>query len=137
MGTEQHNENLPMNRASVLVIDDSPSLLFMLERGLEKHGLAVFTASSGREGLEIFREHPIDVVVCDLGMEGMSGWEVGRALVSTAAEKGIPKVPFLLLTGWGSELEFRHELAASGVDRILDKPVQLNHLVDIIGEVTS
>ena len=88
----------------ILVVDDVDTLLKTIEDGLALYGQEVFTATSGKEALAIFNEKTVDVVVCDLGMEGMNGWEVSRAMKATCFQKGIPKTPFILLTGWGGQL---------------------------------
>ena len=77
-----------------LVIDDDPAVTSVLKRGLSYEGFAVSTAASGREGLEIAREQPPDVVVLDVMMPEMDGLEVLKRLRSAD-----PQLPVLLLTG--------------------------------------
>ncbi|MBI5251947.1 MAG: response regulator [Desulfomonile tiedjei] len=124
-------------RLSILFIDDMKPLVTIMENGLEKLGHRVFSALSGREGLEIFRSNPVDVVLCDLGMEGMDGWEVGEAIRKACEEKGVPKTPFILLTGWGYDQGYQERLVDSGVDAILEKPIEIEKLIEVLGSVVK
>ena len=94
----------------ILVVDDVDTLLKTIEDGLALYGQEVFTASSGNEALAIFNEKTVDVVICDLGMEGMNGWEVSRAIKEICLQKRIPKPPFILMTGWGGQLSNQVQL---------------------------
>ena len=79
----------------------------------------------------------MDLVICDLGMPGMSGWEVGSMVRSICREKGIPKTPFILLTGWGGQSLPRGKIAESGIDSVLEKPVDRPKLFGTIQKVMS
>jgi CheY-like chemotaxis protein len=94
-------------------------------------------ALSGSEGLELFANHHFDVVICDLGMPSMNGWEVGRRIKEACDERGIPKVPFILLTGWGGQMDETDKISESYVDEVLEKPIDIPDLVEIIGRVVS
>ena len=124
-------------KLNILFIDDMKPLVTIMENGLEKYGQKVFSALSGREGIEIFRSNPIDVVVCDLGMEDMDGWQVGKAIMTECRDKGIPKTPFILLTGWGYDQGYQERLAESGVDAILEKPIEIDKLMRILQNVVA
>lgn len=86
--------------ASLLCIDDEEPALLLRRRLLEKAGYRVFGALSGREGIELFRYHPTDVVVVDYWMAGMNGLEVAAGI------KGMsPKTPVIMLSGFTSILD--------------------------------
>jgi PAS domain S-box-containing protein len=121
--------------ARVLLVDDQVHVAKFMERGLEAYGQTVFTASSGREGIEIFREQNPDMVICDLGMPDVNGWQVGKAVKEICDERGIAKTPFILLTGWGGQLEEREKIAECGVNRIIEKPVKYPILFDAMCEL--
>jgi PAS domain S-box-containing protein len=116
----------------VLVIDDVEPVLATVKEGLTAYGLTVFTALSGSEGIRLFEETSPDLVICDLGMPDMNGWEVASKIKDIATEKGAAKVPFMLLTGWGGQSEEQDKIANSGVDFIIEKPVDIHRLVDAI-----
>lgn len=118
----------------LLLIDDMKSLALLLQAGLQQRGHTVFAAFSGRDGIEIFEREEPDVVVCDMGMEEMNGLEVSRALREICEKKGIPKSPFILLTGWGAAMNGA-PISDAGVDRVIAKPVEISMLADIVREV--
>ena len=60
----------------ILIIDDEPELLVILEYTFSKAGAHLLTADNGHEGLRQFYAHQPDLAVVDLMMPGMSGWEV-------------------------------------------------------------
>ncbi len=123
--------------ARILFVDDMKTLGILIERDLTREGYTVFTASSGSEALEIFRYEPIDAIICDFDMEGMTGLEVSEAVKGLSAQKGVPKPPFILLTGYGAELSEEDSLKRFGVDRVVDKPVDLEVLRNCLAEVTG
>ncbi len=116
-------------KMNILAIDDMEPVLLMLRDGLTEFGQTVWTALSGQQGIEIFKEQDIDLVICDLGMPGMTGWQVGRAIKEICEQKRVPKTPFILLTGWGGQFEEGAKISESGVDRIVEKPVDLPTLM--------
>lgn len=123
------------NRAlSILLIDDEPAVVRILGKGLGKKGHTIFTAHSGQEGLSIVEENLVDVVVCDLGMEGMNGWEVSREIMTHCVDKDIAKPPFILLTGWGGQISQDELYRHTHVDRVVEKPIKIDKLLEIIQE---
>ncbi len=130
-------KNEPSTGLRILLIDDAEPLLMILETGLTNCGYIVFTAPSGRDALEIFKTNPIDVVICDLGMEEMNGWDVSKAVKNLCEEQGIPKTPFILLTGWGEDAAQVKDLESIGVDRIETKPVDIKGLDRVVQELVN
>jgi two-component system cell cycle sensor histidine kinase/response regulator CckA len=115
----------------ILIIDDQEILAEMYARGLEILGHETYYATSGIEGLPLFyNQHP-DVVVCDLTMPEMNGWQVGRVIQEYATKYGIRKPVFVMLTGWGISDELE-EIEKAGVDVVLQKPVELKTIVSEI-----
>ncbi len=118
----------------ILLIDDDRPVVTILGKGLRKKGNTTFVAFSGPEGLDILRKEAVEVVVCDLGMEGMNGWEVSGAVRGLCLKKGIPKPTFILLSGWAGQLPVDEITYHPYVDRILEKPIAIPRLLEIIGE---
>lgn len=81
---------------NVLVIDDDPTSRHLVKAILEREGYTLFCASGGDEGLRLFREHPIDVVITDILMPGTDGLAVIRELLSVA-----PDIKIIALSGGG------------------------------------
>jgi len=86
-------------------------------------------AEDGAEAIARFRAEPFDVVLTDLAMPRVSGWQVARAVKQIA-----PRVPVVLVTGFGVELS-AEERRAHGVDRLLVKPLQIQEILDALAEV--
>ena len=104
----------------VLAVEDEPEVLDVIRAMLTAVGHTVATAASGREALEIFEREPIDIVVTDLGMPGMTGLTLAEEL------KRRRPVPVVLLTGWADELD---STATPHVDVLLAKPITRERLV--------
>ena len=86
----------------------------------------MLTATSGIEALALLDQYTFDLVCTDLGMPGMNGWELARAVRQRA-----PGTPIALITGWGAELD-PADVAANQVDFVLPKPyraAEVQHLI--------
>lgn len=110
---------------TVLVIDDEPELVKLLDYNLSKAGYLVLTARDGAAGLAAARKHSPDVVVLDLMMSGMDGWEVCKRL------RGDPltaAVPLVMLTARGEESDRILGLEL-GADDYVTKPFSVQELL--------
>jgi CheY-like chemotaxis protein len=99
-------------------------------RLLRAAGHHIIEAEGGHEGLARFVPEQIDLVLTDLGMPDVNGWDVAAAIKARQ-----PTCPVVLLTGWGdpqAEDQARHNL----LDRVLHKPVRLQELLQVIAELT-
>ena len=85
----------------------------------------------------MFHKDSFDVVICDLGMPGMSGWDVGKAIGSICRDKGVAKPPFVLLTGWGGQELEREKIAESGTDAVVAKPIDSAALLATVQEIAE
>ncbi len=110
----------------ILIIDDEEYILDMLEELLEDQGHSVTTSSSTSNGLELFQKSNFDVVITDLGMPEMSGWEVAERI-----KKMNSAVSVVLLTGWALNLE-AEKIKENGVDFTLQKPFKEENLYQLI-----
>jgi signal transduction histidine kinase/ActR/RegA family two-component response regulator len=115
-------------RARILVIDDEDSVRDVLSQMLRAKGHQVVAAASGEEGIEQFEKGTFDLVLTDLGMPRVSGWEVGKAV-----KKMNPKVPVAMITGWGMELN-RDKMSESGIDLVISKPFDFNRVLQLVLE---
>jgi PAS domain S-box-containing protein len=103
----------------VLVIDDNPQVLATLAEMMRRVGHTVTPSPTGRAALQEYVPGKFDVVVTNIGMAGMNGWEVAEKLRAVDA-----RVPLLFITGWGLREEDRARLAGLGVRHCLFKPVR-------------
>jgi PAS domain S-box-containing protein len=110
----------------LLVVDDEPLVRQTLVTLLQAIGHIVDEAADGPTALARLQQAPADVVLTDLGMPGMSGWELAGAIKAQS-----PHRPVLLLTGWQDQMP---EDAANRqhVDAILGKPVRLEALREVL-----
>jgi CheY-like chemotaxis protein len=126
---EREVDTPPVRALRCLVVDDEPPVRAVLGDILESAGHAVVTLGDGAEAIARFRAERFDLVLTDLAMPRVSGWQVARAVKQVA-----PEVPVFLVTGFGVELS-PEERRAHGVDRVLVKPLQIQEILDAVAEV--
>jgi GAF domain-containing protein/ActR/RegA family two-component response regulator len=112
-----------------LVVDDEPPVRAVIADILESAGHAVVQLGDGGEAIARFAAEPFDLVVTDLAMPRVSGWQVARAV-----KQASPQVPVFLITGFGVELT-AEERRAHGVDLVLVKPLQIEEILEAVAEV--
>ncbi|MDC0667265.1 hybrid sensor histidine kinase/response regulator [Nannocystis radixulma] len=120
---------VPLGR--ILVIEDNFDAAESLKEALELGAHQVCLAHSGPEGLEKVRTFRPDVVVCDIGLPGMDGYEVARAIRADPAQRSTRLVA---LTGYASP-EDRQRASAAGFDRHLGKPPDFDALLQMLHEL--
>ena len=123
----------PLRSASrrLLLIDDEMTVRTTMGTLLRAVGHEVTEAENGPEGLASLADRPVDLVITDLGMPGMTGWEVAQQVKAAH-----PRLPVILLTGWGQQAP----PPASGqecIDRVLGKPIRLEALQGAIAALTG
>ncbi len=109
----------PRRPARVLVVDDDPQVLGTLADLLRSLGHEVTAVGTGREALAAHAPGRFDVVLTNVGMAGMNGWQLAERLRRTD-----PQVALLFITGWGLREEDQARLATLAVQRCLFKPVR-------------
>jgi len=102
----------------VLVVDDDPDQVDSLIGLLSQYGMVPLPAYNGQQCLDMVRQNPIDVIILDLEMPGMSGLEVCAALEKEIASHSLA---IIILTA-RNEMEFRIEGIKFGVTEIITKP---------------
>jgi len=100
----------------VLVIDDEMEVRCVLRDMLTPCGHSVLEADSAEAGLALLESESVDVILTDISMPGMSGWDV-----AAACQRRFPHVPLGFVTGWGDRLD-PQETARFGVRFIVSKP---------------
>jgi two-component system capsular synthesis sensor histidine kinase RcsC len=114
------------SKVKILVADDNRPILTLVCRMLAALGCEATGAGDGREALSRFEGERFDLVLTDLQMPHMDGWELARRVKSLA-----PDMPVMAMTGMGRE-EVRERLGGSALDRVLYKPLNLEQLDDAV-----
>src|SRR4029077_19883364 len=112
----------------ILVIDDDPKLLRLVEMFLGMEGFDVFAASGGEEALQHVASRRPDLVVVDLMIGGMDGFQICHTLKAAPSTRAIPVVIFSALTA-DADVEAARR---TGADRFISKPFSLTGLRDVI-----
>jgi two-component system, OmpR family, phosphate regulon response regulator PhoB len=112
----------------VLVVDDEPDVLLLCRLNLQQRGHELLEASNGTTALELAREGHPEVIVLDLMLPGMNGYEV---LENLKQDEGTSDIPVLVLTAKSlrADRERSHGLGASG---FLTKPFLPSELCDMV-----
>jgi DNA-binding NtrC family response regulator len=100
----------------ILVVDDAPDTLEVLQRNLSGQGYRVFTAKDANEAIRILEAEPIDLVITDLKMPKVSGLELIRHI-----RDNVPDSEVMMITGYAS-IEGAVEAVKTGADEYLAKP---------------
>lgn len=117
--------------AKVLIVDDSPTEMFKLTGILEKNGYSVLSAASGEQGVELAKSEQPDVVLMDIVMPGLNGFQATRQL---SRSKETQHIPVIIVTAknqqadqvWGER---------QGAKAYLVKPINEKQLVSAISDV--
>jgi DNA-binding response OmpR family regulator len=129
-----------MRPHTVLVVDDDSKVVTFLGRTLKRGGFAVLTATDGAEVSELLGCHRVDVLVLDLQMPGMNGWEVLRAL-RRAAEDRAPGLhvttPKVVVISARTEDETEAFARRLGADAYLTKPLWGSQLLATVRQVLA
>jgi DNA-binding response OmpR family regulator len=129
-------ENAPMakkapEKISILVADDDVDILALVVSHLKGRASEIHQASDGEEALKLAREKRPDLVVLDVMMPGISGWEVCRSIRD---DKNLAHTRVVMLTGIGERL---NEMTSPlyGADAFIDKPFEFSDLDAKIDEL--
>ena len=120
-------------RLSVLVVDDVPDVTEMIALFLKHAGYDVATADSATTALQLATERTFSLIISDIGMPEMNGYELAESLRRRAEYQGIP---IIAVTGY-SEYDDRTRALQSGFNAHLTKPVDPAELLDLINELLS
>ena len=118
---------------SVLVVEDSPDTLLLLNVLFENRGCRVLTAESASEALEIAERETPDIIISDIGMPEMSGYEL---LKSLRRLPGMANIPALAITGYATE-EDRQRALHAGFTAHIAKPVDPDELFALVQKLTT
>ena len=125
--------NNSRQKPTVLIADDDLEILTMVRTLLRRRDVKLIEASDGEEAMRLIRENTPNLVVLDVMMPGMSGWEICKAIREDGELAG---TGVIMLTGIGERL---NEMTSPlyGADAYLDKPFELTALDDAVTRVLA
>jgi DNA-binding response OmpR family regulator len=112
----------PMQNSKLLVIDDDPALCQLLKAVFSRVGVTIVAAHDGHQGVSMVQEERPDLVILDIRMPHLNGWETCRQI------RSISNVPIIILTALHSEGDIIRGLEA-GADDFLSKPFSPSILI--------
>ena len=118
---------------SILIIEDDPSFSRAINHIVEKEGYNVSTASNGMTGLRMVKENPPDLLILDVMLPGMDGFEICSQLRADTSTAGLP---IIMLSAKGQETDRETGLKV-GANEYLTKPVNRELLLDKITGLLS
>jgi CheY-like chemotaxis protein len=117
----------------ILIIEDTENNRVLLTRRLQPKGYDIVTAESAEIGLSMIENEPPDLVLMDVGLPGMDGWEATRVLKSNPSSKDIPVIA---LTAHAMQSD-RDKAVEAGCDDFETKPIDFNALLEKIARLLS
>jgi two-component system, OmpR family, alkaline phosphatase synthesis response regulator PhoP len=120
-----------MSGKTILAVDDEAHILHVVSLKLKNAGFTVLTAKDAEEALELSATMPIDLLLTDFQMPGMSGLDLARKLHSEPGRKNLPAI---LLTAHGLALE-QVDLAHAGITVCLSKPFSPRDLLERVHQL--
>lgn len=112
-----------MSMYSILVVDDEPNYLVVLSELLRDEGFEIFTAGSGKEGLDVLKEVDLDLVITDMQMPGMDGLQFLHEI-----KKKISEIPVIIITAY-AEVDKAVAAMQAGAFSYLAKPFSNDELI--------
>ena len=127
-GSFREGNMLGSRARKIVLVDDNTDLTLTAKIYLSMQGYDVWVADTGTKGVALIKEVRPDVVFCDIGMPGMNGYQVAKAI---RADASLGHVRLLAMTAFGRDEDIA-EAVAAGFERHLLKPTPLQDLVTTI-----
>jgi CheY-like chemotaxis protein len=124
----EQTERAPGQSARILVVEDDPLVAQMLQMFLGRGGYQVAMAEHGRKALEVLEQEPVDLILMDLKMPVMDGYEATRSIRQREEWR---KLPIIALTAHARP-EDKAQCLAAGMNDFLSKPIDMQQLYSAI-----
>ena len=111
---------------TILIIEDNEMNRDMLSRRLQRRGFAVLVTGEGESGIQIVETRHIDLILMDMSLPGIDGWEAARRLKSNSKTKSVPIIALTAHAMMGD----REKALAAGCDDYDIKPIELPRLLE-------
>ena len=119
-----------MANTSILLIEDEPSICDNITFAAKKEGFAVLIANTGNEGIALLKKHDFSLVILDVGLPDISGFEVCKEIRKNF------NLPIIFLTGMNAEIDRVLGLEL-GADDYVSKPFTAEVLIQVIQDVLA
>ena len=116
---------------TVLIVDDTPDNLMVAKTALQFHGAKVYTAMNGEEGLQSLRTLKPTVILLDIRMPKMDGWEMFKFIRKNPATA---EIPIIAITAYAMESD-REDILAGGFNGYIPKPFDIFTFVEEIAKI--
>jgi len=117
--------------AHILLVEDEPPMVRLIKYNLEKEGYIFYSVSNGKEALAFCQNNPVDLIISDVAMPEMDGYELREHLIESEELKNIP---FIFLTAKAQREDQLRGLSL-GVDQFLTKPFEPDFLLMTIARI--
>jgi len=114
--------------ANILIIDDEEYVRDILRRFLICEGHYVVVAEGARKGLDLFHERNFDLVITDLGLPEIPGYEIAKQIKVTH-----PNLPIIMITAWGDDPLDAGK--SQYVDSVINKPFQWDSIIQVVQDI--
>jgi two-component system, OmpR family, response regulator VicR len=122
----------PTNPKSVVYIEDDPEMIDLVSLILGRRGYQVKGAHGGREGLDVVQQNPPDLILLDLMMPDLDGWDVYKQIKSSETTRNIPVI---IITAKSQAIDRVLGLHIAKVDDYISKPFRPQELLDSIDKI--
>ena len=122
------------NLKRVVCVEDEPEMIDLIRLILSRKGFEVIGADGGKEGLETIRENKPDLILLDLMMPDMDGWEVYQQI---KADKSTSEIPVIVVTAKAQSIDKVLGLHIAKVDDYISKPFSPQELLDSVDRVLN
>lgn len=123
---------LPHENRTVVYIEDDPEMIDLVSMILSRQGFQIRGAQSGRKGLDLIIAEPPDLILLDLMMPDMDGWDVYHQLKASESSKHIPVI---VITAKAQQIDRVLGLRIAKVDDYITKPFRPQELLDSVERV--
>jgi DNA-binding response OmpR family regulator len=117
-----------VEKARVILVEDDPDIAWIVQLQLRHAGFEVFAEEDGISGLHRFLTDGADLLLLDIDLPGLNGWDVYRRVRATS------EVPIIMLTAYAQDRYERPRDFGQGPDRCVEKPFTIGDLKDHIAD---
>ncbi len=113
--------------SNILYVEDNPDNMVLVKRALEARGYKLFQAVNGLEGVDVAEKENIDLILLDINLPDIDGYEVARRLRGNNARPNLAYVPIIAITANALKGDAGKALSA-GCDVYMSKPINIHEL---------